>query len=134
MPRSWPALRSLALQYQVGANNQAVLLRPISRRRRLNVTGGQAAGLLQVRNGDLPQIPSQLDTLTQALVQGVDEAQATGIGLTGPLTSVSGSRGVSDPTVPLQPGRPRLPPTAGTLAISVTQTRAPTPAPAPSTR
>ena len=114
--------QSLALQYQVGANNQAVLLQANQSSQPLNVTGGQAAGLLQVRNGDLPQISAQLDTLTQALVQGVDEAQATGIGLTGPLTSTSGSRGVSDPDVPLSQAGLAFPPTAGTLSVSVTQT------------
>jgi flagellar hook-associated protein FlgK len=112
---------SLSFQYQVGANNQAVLLRADQSSQSLNVTGGQAAGLLQVRNGDLQQIRSQLDTLTQALVQGVDEAQATGIGLTGPLTSAGGSRGVSDSNVPLSHAGLNLPLSAGTLTISVTQ-------------
>ncbi|HKI33795.1 MAG TPA: flagellar hook-associated protein FlgK [Gemmataceae bacterium] len=114
--------QSLNLQYQVGANDQAVLVRADKSSEGLVVTGGQAAGLLQVRNGDLSQVSSQLDTLTAALVQGVDEAQATGIALTGPLTSASGSRGVSGPTVPLSQAGLAFPPTAGTLAISVTQT------------
>jgi len=114
--------QSLALQYQVGANNQAQVVRADQTSQGLNVTGGQVAGLLQVRNGDLPQIGAQLDTLTQALVKGVDEAQATGIGLTGPLTSVTGTRGVNDTTVPLSQTNLAFPPTAGTLAISVTQT------------
>jgi flagellar hook-associated protein 1 FlgK len=112
--------QSLTLQYQIGANNQAVLLRADQASQGLNVTGGQAAGLLQIRNGDLPQLRSQLDTLTQALVQGVDETQATGIGLSGPLTSVSGTRGVSDPAEPLSQASLAFPPSAGTLAISVT--------------
>jgi flagellar hook-associated protein 1 FlgK len=114
--------QSLALQYQVGSNNQAVLLRPDLSSQGLNVTGGQAAGLLQVRNGDLQQIHAQLDTLTRALIQGVDEAQATGLGLTGPLTSARGGRGVSDPAVPLGQAGLDLPLTAGTLTVSVTQT------------
>ncbi len=113
---------SLNLQYSVGSNNQAVLLRADGASQGLNVTGGQAAGLLQVRNGDLQQIGSQLNTLTQALVQGVDEAQATGIGLTGPITTANGSRGVSDPNVPLSQAGLDLPVSAGTLTVAVTQT------------
>jgi flagellar hook-associated protein FlgK len=117
--------QNLNLQYQVGSGNQAVLVRADQASQGLTVSGGQAAGLLQVRNGDLPNIQAQLDTLTQALVQGVDEAQATGIGLTGPLTSADGTRRVSDPNVPLDHAGLTFPPTKGTLAISVTQTSGP---------
>jgi flagellar hook-associated protein FlgK len=113
---------SLNLQYQVGANNQAVLLQPQQSSQGLNVTGGQAAGLLQIRNTDLPQIQSQLDTLTQSLIQGVDEAQATGLGLSGPVTIANGTRDVSDPNVPLSQAGLDLPVSAGTLTIAVTQT------------
>ncbi len=110
--------QSLALQYQVGANNQGELLRADQSAQGPNPTGGQIAGLLQVRNGDLPQITSQLNSLTQALIQGVDEAQATGIALTGPLTSATGTRGVTETTVPLSQAGLAFPPSAGTLAIS----------------
>jgi flagellar hook-associated protein 1 FlgK len=114
--------QTLNLQYQVGTNNQAVLVRADGATQGLNPTGGQAAGLLQVRNGDLAQIRTQLDTLTTALVKGVDEAQATGIALTGPLTNSAGTRGVTSATVSLSQAGLAFPPTAGTLAISVTQT------------
>jgi flagellar hook-associated protein 1 FlgK len=113
---------SLPLQYHVDANNQAVLVRPNGASQGLIPTGGQAAGLVQLRNGDLPQLRAQLDALTQALVRGVDEAQATGVALTGPLTGAAGSRGVSSATAPLSQANLAFPPTAGSLAISVTQT------------
>ncbi len=118
--------QTLPLQYQVGANNQAALVQAgQSSGQALNVTGGQAAGLLQLRNDDLPQIRARLDTVARALVQGVDEAQATGVGLTGPLTSTTGTRGVSQATVPLSQAGLAFPPTAGTLAVSVTQATGP---------
>jgi flagellar hook-associated protein FlgK len=112
--------QSLDLQYQVGANNQAMLLRASQSAQALIPTGGQVAGLLQVRNGDLPRIRGQLDALTTALVQGVDEIQATGLGLTGPLTRASGTRAVSDPTANLNAAGLAFPPQAGDLFVSIT--------------
>jgi flagellar hook-associated protein FlgK len=112
--------QALKLQYSVGSDNKAVLVRADQASQGLNVTGGQAAGLLQVRNGDLPDLRGRLDTLSQALVQGVDEAQATGLGLTGPLTSSAGTRAVSDPTANLDAAGLAFPPTAGDLFVSVT--------------
>jgi flagellar hook-associated protein 1 FlgK len=112
--------QSLDLQYQVGANNQAVIVRANQATQPLTPTGGQAAGLLQIRNGDLIKIGGQLDTLTQGLVQAVDEIQATGIGLTGPLSGTSGTRPVTDPAANLDAAGLAFPPQAGDLYVSVT--------------
>ena len=115
--------QQLNLGYTVNGTNQGNFFRAdegIS----LNVTGGQAAGLLQVRNQELPSISNQLDTLSQSLITNIDEIQATGLGLNGPMTSINGSRSVSDPTMALDDpaNNVAFPPQTGTLCVSMTNT------------
>ena len=86
----------------------------------LAVSGGQLAGLMQLYNVALPTYRGQLNALSQTLIQNVDEVQATGIGLTGAMTSLLGQRGVSSATVPLAQAGLALPPQAGSLFITVT--------------
>ncbi len=114
--------QQLPLQYQVSATNQANFVRADNSTLALNVTGGQAAGVLQVRNGDLQSLRNSLDALSKGLVKGVDALHATGLGLTGPLTSAAGTRGVSDPTAKLATTNLAFPPQAGDLYVSVTNT------------
>jgi flagellar hook-associated protein FlgK len=86
----------------------------------MNIAGGQLAGLLTARNQALPNYRSGLDTLARALIQQLDDLHATGIGLNGPMTSLSGSRAVTSVTAPLSQAGLAFPPQAGTLSISVT--------------
>ena len=114
--------QNLDLRYQVDASNEAVFVRTDGSGLALNVTGGQAAGILQVRNGDLADIRTRLDELSRALVSGVDAVHSTGLGLTGPLTSAAGGRGVNNPAIPLATTNLAFPPRAGDLYVSVTDT------------
>jgi len=83
-------------------------------------TGGTLGGLLQTRNVSLPQYEQQLNSLTQVLVQNVDDIQGTGLGLNGPMTFLAGNRAAGSTTVPLDQANLAFPPQAGSLYISVT--------------
>lgn len=114
--------QQLDLQYQVGNTNQGTFVRADQSGLALNVTGGQAHGLLQVRNVDLQDYRDRLDDLSRELVRSVDSIHSTGLGMSGPLTSLTGTRGVNDPTKPLAQTNLAFPPQAGDLYISVTDT------------
>lgn len=86
----------------------------------LTVQGGQLGAELQEYNQSLPGYMSQLNKLAVGIMQNVDDVQATGLGLNGPLTSVSGNRAVTDATVPLNNAGLAIPPQAGNLYIDVT--------------
>jgi flagellar hook-associated protein FlgK len=86
----------------------------------VNVSGGSLGGMLQIQHQALPQIQQQLNQFTRALEQNVDEIQATGIGLAGPQSIVSGTRGVSDPTIPLGQAGLAFPPHQGSLDVTMT--------------
>jgi flagellar hook-associated protein 1 FlgK len=107
------------LQFSINSSGQAVISAAGSKTQ-LPITGGQLAGLLQTRNQGLASFTNQLDTLAQTLAQQVNEVHATGLGLSGPLTSVSGTQAVSSTTVPLAQAGLAFPAQAGSLSISVT--------------
>lgn len=86
----------------------------------LTVNGGKLAALLETRNDLLPAFRDHLDRLATELVGQLDALQATGLGLDGPLTFLSGQRSVSDATVPLDQAGLRFSVKAGELAVSVT--------------
>ncbi len=90
----------------------------------LKPQSGQLAGLLQEYNQALPDYQSRLDAFAAALIQSVDEVQATGLGLNGALTSANGTRGVNNTAVPLNAAGLALPAQAGELFISVTNSTA----------
>ncbi|HZV04097.1 MAG TPA: flagellar hook-associated protein FlgK [Gemmataceae bacterium] len=111
--------QSQSLQYSIASGNQGQVSVAGSSTP-MSVTGGQAGGLLAVRNGTLQNVQSQLDTLAGTLAQEVDNAQATGLGLSGPSTFLSGTRGVTNLNVPLDRAGLAFPPQGGTLYVSVT--------------
>jgi len=87
-----------------------------------NPTGGSLGGLLQDINVSLPSYQSQLNTLAQSLMSQFDEVQATGLGAGGPVTSMTGTRGVANTTATLSSQNLPIPAQSGTLYISVTNT------------
>lgn len=88
----------------------------------LTVTGGRLAGTLQTRNQVLPGFQNNLDTLARTFAHKMNQVQATGLGLSGPFSFLSGSQGVSNPTVPLSQAGLPFPPQAGSLFVTVTET------------
>jgi flagellar hook-associated protein FlgK len=86
----------------------------------VTISSGTLGGQLQEYNTDIPATRSQLDALAGQLAQQVNEVQATGLGLTGPLTSTTGSASATAPTVPLNSAGLPFPVQAGQLTVSVT--------------
>jgi flagellar hook-associated protein 1 FlgK len=111
--------QSQSLQYSIVSGNQGQVTQ-VGSSTPLTVTGGNVAGLLAVRNQSLADVQTQLDSLAGAVAQQVDEVQATGIGLSGPSTILSGTRGVNNVNAPLDKAGLAFPPQAGTLYVSVT--------------
>lgn len=81
---------------------------------------GKLAGQLQAYNVDLPATRGRLDGLATALVQRVNQVQATGLGTGGPQATAAGTVSVPDPATPLGAQTLPFPVRAGTLTISVT--------------
>jgi flagellar hook-associated protein 1 FlgK len=111
--------QSVNLQYSVDSANGGQVTSADSTTP-LAVTGGQVGGLLTVRNQSLANVQTQLDTLAGAVAQQVDSIQATGIGLGGPSTLLSGTRAVNTVNAPLSKAGLAFPPKAGTLYVGVT--------------
>lgn len=83
---------------------------------------GTIAGALQEYNTDIPATRARLDAVAAKFIQQVDQIQATGIALTGPRTTATASRGVTDPTALLSTQNLPIPVVAGQLVVSVTNT------------
>jgi flagellar hook-associated protein 1 FlgK len=86
----------------------------------LNVSGGQLGGVLQLYNTTLPDVRTRLDTFAQALAQQFDQIHATGVGLNGPMTSLTSLRTVTHVNQPLSAQQLGLPAQVGDLYITVT--------------
>jgi flagellar hook-associated protein 1 FlgK len=86
----------------------------------VNLNGGELQGLVQIYNQTIPSYSSQLNTFVGALAQQVDGVQATGLGASGPLTQIAGTRSVGSATAALATTTTEFPITSGTLDISVT--------------
>ena len=87
----------------------------------MDVAGGSLGGTLVLYNTTLPGVQTQLNTLAQSLATQINGIQATGLGLSGPMTSLTSQRTVSSTTVPLADAKLAYPPTAGALYVTVTK-------------
>jgi len=83
---------------------------------------GSLGALLQEFNTDIPATRARLDALAGQLISRVNQVQATGLGLGGPITSTTGTVSASSATVPLNAANLPFPVTAGNLTVSVTDT------------
>ena len=86
----------------------------------MDITGGSLGGALVLYNTTLPGVQTQLNTLAQSLATQINGIQATGLGLSGPMTSLTSQQAVSATNVPLDHAALPYPPTAGDLYITVT--------------
>jgi len=82
--------------------------------------GGKLSGLLAAHNDLIPETQTALQTWTSAFVSGVNSIQATGLGLSDPVSVLTGANTVSDPSLPLANAGSPLPIQSGSLLISVT--------------
>ncbi|SFI36318.1 flagellar hook-associated protein FlgK [Planctomicrobium piriforme] len=97
------------LQLGVGENPSAV--QPAS---------GKLAGLLSAYQQIVPATRATLQEWTSAFVSTVNSLQATGLGTAGPVSSMTGSAGTTDPSLPLAQSSALFPISSGQLSISVT--------------
>jgi flagellar hook-associated protein FlgK len=86
----------------------------------LNFAGGRIAGLLAARNELIPEAQQRLATFTAAFVRGMDQLQATGLGLDGPFGWLESTRAVSDVAAPLSTAGTAFAVNDGELAITIT--------------
>lgn len=86
----------------------------------IEVTGGKLGGLLESMHAVDLGIQSDFRDWAKTLIREIDNIQATGISLQGPLNSIVGQRGVSDVTVPLQQTDAFLEMQSGDLSLTVT--------------
>jgi len=118
----WLVVTEQPQQLSVARGADGTLQIQIGQRGPVIPVGGQLAGLLAGHNELIPNVRESLQSWTSALVSGVNAIQATGLGLSGPATAVSGFNSISDPHVPLSQAGTLLPIQAGSLFLSVTNT------------
>lgn len=93
------------------------------------VTGGKLGGLLAQNNDDqggITGLRNKLGEFTTALFAHLDGAHATGVGIRGAFSSLTGTRPVGDNAAALASLETAIPLTAGRLYISVNDTAADT--------
>lgn len=86
----------------------------------LAIAGGTLGGRLQAYNDDLPTFRTNLDDLARGLMAQLNAVQATGLGTTGPVASLTAGLSVADPAAPLATQALAAAPSAGTLSFSLT--------------
>ena len=87
--------------------------------KRLSVTGGRLAGLIDLHNVQIPAYMERLDSLASQIIREFDQAHAGGIGPDGSFDLLVGSRPVNDPNVPLAESGARFPIENGRLFVTV---------------
>jgi flagellar hook-associated protein 1 FlgK len=114
-------LGNQAAKLTVGTDNQGKLAVSSSMALHpLEINGGQLGGVLELYNTTLPDVRTRLDTFAQALAAQFDHIHATGLGLSGPMTSLTSLRTVTHVNQPLSAQNLDLPAQAGDLYITVT--------------
>lgn len=99
-----------------------LVVTPVGTTQSLNFAGGRLSGQLQEYNQDLPAVRSRLDDLAGELIRRVNQIHATGLGTTGPLTSISSTISVANVTQPLATQNLPFAISNGQLTVSVTDT------------
>ncbi|GIW82261.1 MAG: flagellar hook-associated protein FlgK [Gemmatales bacterium] len=113
------ANQSTPLEFNIGAGNTAEI-RPVGSVTPMIPSGGAIGGLLAARNAEIVDLRNRSDQLAQELIRQIDGLQTTGLPLSGPMTSLTSQRLVSDTNLPLDQAGLAFPPQAGTLTVSVT--------------
>jgi flagellar hook-associated protein 1 FlgK len=85
-----------------------------------NVSGGSLGAEVALVNNTIPAVTAQLNTFAQALATQFDQIQSTGLGLNGPMTSLTSQRTVANTNQPLAAAGLSNPPQAGNLYVTVT--------------
>lgn len=102
--------------------NGNLLVTPTGTTQPVTFQSGRLGALLQEHNVEIPATRARLDALVGEFVNRINAIQATGVALTGPLTSTTGTVGALSATVPLDSAGLPFPIHNGQLTISVTDT------------
>jgi flagellar hook-associated protein FlgK len=86
----------------------------------LNINSGKLGGMLQIHNTTIPEYQDRIDTLAREFIRAINGVHATGLGLDGPFTLLAGMQPVNDAGIPLAQAGLTLPPSAGSLFVTVT--------------
>ena len=114
-------LNSSATSLAVDVNSQnQTFLHAANSSQPTDVTGGKLGGILALLNTTLPQVQGQFGQFAQGLVTQIDQIQASGLGLNGPLTTITSQRPVANTNLPLAAANLPFPVTAGNLYVTMT--------------
>ncbi|MCS6867090.1 MAG: flagellar hook-associated protein FlgK [Gemmataceae bacterium] len=98
------------------------IITPVGSTQSVTFQSGRLGALLQEHNTEIPATRSRLDALVSALVNQVNAVHATGVPLSGPWTTTTGTVSALSATVPLDAAGLPFPIQTGHLTISVTDT------------
>jgi flagellar hook-associated protein 1 FlgK len=112
-------LGSQATSINTTVDNQGNLEVTAGSQTPITVSGGNLGGIVTLYNSTLPAVVNQLNTFTQALTTQFDQLQATGLGSSGPMTSLTSQRAVDSVNAPLASAGLSYPPQAGDLYVTV---------------
>ncbi len=107
------------LEFDLRTSSNELTLTFVNENRDLQLNSGRIAGLLDAYNELLPSYEAQLDELAQGLIRNFDRIHATGVGIDGPFSSLTGSRAVDFPTAALENSGAIFPIESGDLHLSV---------------
>lgn len=112
-----------ANKFQVGPDaSGGLVVTQVGSTQPVNFKTGTIGAKLREYNTDIPATRARLDDLAGALISRVNAVQATGVGLSGPITSANGTTSVTSATAPLNTAGLPFPVQAGNLTVSVTDT------------
>ena len=109
--------------FQVGPNGSGgLVVTQTGSAQPVNFKTGSLGAKLQEYNTDIPATRARLDDLAGAFISRVNAIQATGVGLSGPITSANGTTSVTSAAAPLNTAGLPFAAQAGQLTVSVTDT------------
>lgn len=115
-------LNSAAVMLSSGVDDQGkMFIHGVNSPIPLDISGGELGGVLNLYNTTLPAVRSQFDSLARGLVTQMDSIHASGLGLGGPMTSLSSQRTVVNTNLPIAAADLSFPPKEGDLYITVTE-------------
>ncbi|WP_437227752.1 flagellar hook-associated protein FlgK [Planctomicrobium sp. SH661] len=116
----WLVVGDVPQQLSVVRSSDGTLQIQAGDRGPVKPVAGKLAGQLAAHDEIIPEVRDSIREWTSALVSGINSAQATGLGLSGPATFVNGTASVLQSTVPLANAKTLFPVSAGSLFVSVT--------------
>ncbi len=116
------ALNDVPIRFEMVDNPDGTISVRIANTERTldNGLGGRLSALTSVYNETLPKYLDDINRFAGAMIREMNQAHATGVGLSGPYTVLKGTRAVSDLDVPLAQADTDFPIENGKLFFSIT--------------